>query len=42
MGRELFDGFRARVGGAEQGAMTLLNDYPEVNETALASESYAN
>ncbi len=29
LGRELFDGFRARVSGAEQGAMSVLLDEPQ-------------
>jgi phosphogluconate dehydratase len=28
MGRELFDGFRARVSGAEQGAMSIFTEEP--------------
>ena len=42
MGRELFDGFRARVSGAEQGAMTLLNDYTLATPATRESESHAN
>jgi hypothetical protein len=28
MGRELFDGFRQRVSGAEQGAMSIFTEDP--------------
>jgi phosphogluconate dehydratase len=42
MGRELFDGFRQRVTGAEQGAMSILVDAPvpvSKTETAVAHEN---
>ena len=42
MGRELFDGFRQRVTGAEQGAMSILVDAPvpaSETETAVAHEN---
>lgn len=42
MGRELFDGFRARVSGAEQGAMTVLNDYTLATPVQQESKSHAN
>jgi phosphogluconate dehydratase len=43
MGRELFDGFRARVTGAEQGAMSILTEQPmparaATTETAIIHE----
>ena len=40
-GRELFDGFRARVGDAEAGAMSLLAELPaaaKTGEKAVANE----
>ena len=42
MGRELFDGFRRRVTGAEQGAMSILVDAPvhaSETETAVVHEN---
>ena len=39
LGRELFDGFRARVSGAEQGAMSVFCEQPTTsNETMKAYE----
>jgi phosphogluconate dehydratase len=40
MGRELFDGFRARVSGAEEGAMSVLTETPV--PTAIAQDEPAN
>ena len=40
MGRELFDGFRARASSAEEGAMSILIEQPLVDDRKVDSEAF--
>ena len=42
MGRELFDGFRARVTGAEQGAMSIFTEQPMPSAATQPAKAYEN
>ena len=42
MGRELFDGFRARVSGAEQGAMSIYTEEPVPAEASQPVKTHAH